>query len=59
MDHPNRVYFWAPDRGTVSRHHAGWYGSRSGYEHVVLEPSVGPFKTAKQAMRAFEEMRLT
>lgn len=38
--------------GTVSKRSDGWWGSNSVSAGVDIEPTVGPFKTAKEARYA-------
>jgi hypothetical protein len=50
-----RDFWWCPDFGTAVKKDDGWYASRSGYSHVFVEPVVGPFKTHKLAIAAYEK----
>jgi hypothetical protein len=53
----NRKFWWCGDVGSVVRRPGGWFASASGYEEVLLEPNLGPFKTAQEAMLAWEGRR--
>ena len=53
----NAKHWWAHDLGSATRTPKGWVSSSSGYEDVILEPSLGPFKTAQEAMVALVKRR--
>lgn len=46
-------HWWAHDLGSATKTPEGWVASASAYEHVILDPKVGPFKTAQEAMVAW------
>ena len=48
-------FWWCPDLGTAIRKKDGWWASRSGYDHVMVEPVVGPCRTRAQAIRRYEK----
>ena len=53
----NAKHWWSSGVGATTRTDEGWVASASGYESVILEPNVGPFKTAYEAMHAWERFR--
>ena len=53
----NRKFWWCSDVGSATKRSEGWFVSKSGYQEVLLEPNLGPFKTAREAMLAWEEQR--
>ncbi len=50
-------HWLAHDLGSATKTPEGWVASASGYEHVILDPKVGPFKTAQEAMVAWTKKR--
>ncbi len=50
-------HWWAHDLGSATRTPDGWVASASAYDHVILDPKVGPFKTAQEAMVAWTKKR--
>lgn len=54
----NSQFYWCPDTGSATKLEDGWYASNSGYQNIVLKPSVGSYKTAKQAIEAFTKLNL-
>ena len=53
----NAKHWWAHDLGSATRTPKGWVASASAYEDVILEPNVGPFRTAQEAMIAWTKKR--
>lgn len=53
----DKDFWWCSDVGSAVKKSDGWHASSSGYRDVLLEPSVGPFRTAKLAITAFEKAR--
>lgn len=51
------THWWCADVGSVTKNAEGWWASYSAYGHIILQPAIGPFKTAKLAMRAWEAWR--
>lgn len=48
-------WWWRENYGSVVLTASGWVSSRSGYDHIVLSPSFGPFKSPAAAAKALEE----
>lgn len=53
----SRTFWWRPDVGSATKRKDGWWASSSGYDHVILTPNVGPFRSAYEAMREWERVR--
>lgn len=52
----NSKWYFRSGYGSVVKTAAGWVGSASGYQDVILKPNVGPFKKATEAMVENEKL---
>jgi hypothetical protein len=50
-------FWWRSDVGSASRCADGWYGHLGSYEEPIVDPRVGPFSTAEEAIIAYEKIR--
>lgn len=46
--------WWAPDHGSAYRLKDGWYAMNSSDPKVPIEPVVGPFSRAREAITVYD-----
>jgi len=50
-------FWWCKGVGSATKIKSGWMASNSSYQDMLIAPIVGPFKTAKEAIAAYEKER--